>query len=129
MIENNIDVIALNKLFTPASFVCNSGRHNYFVINCDKKIYKCELNVDNNDYCIGYINSSSLYIDHFDNLSYSTPAVKVKCTSCFLYALCLGISCPLRKYYNKPCLLKSDYLIDDYMDVLLYYYEKNLQKV
>ncbi len=126
MINQNINVDFLDKMFIPTMFVCNSGRPNYFAINCEKKVYKCELNVNNDKYCIGYIAKDGLYIDNYQNCSYSTPSLKLRCTSCFLYALCLGISCPLRKVNDSPCLLKKDYLINDYMDVILMYYEKKL---
>ena len=129
MIDNNIDIRFLESMFNPSSFVCNSGRHNYFVINCEKKVFKCELNVNNDKYCIGYINNSGLYIDHYYNCSYSTPSTKSKCLLCKLYALCLGLACPLKKVYNEKCLLKDDYLLDDYMDVLLKYYEKKIKNL
>lgn len=126
MIDNNIPTKFLDSIFAPKAFVCNSARTNYFVINSNKEIFKCELNVHDEKNCIGYINKDGIYINEFLNSNYTTPSIKKKCTSCNFFALCEGLSCPLMKINNNDCLIKTDYLIDDYMEVLLYYYGKRI---
>lgn len=124
MIENNIDVSFIDALFNPMNLVCNSSMQSYFVVNTEKKLFKCELNVNDDAFSVGYINKDGLFIDNYVVSQYTTPSIKNKCISCKIYPLCFGLSCPLNKINNKKCDVMKDYLIDDYMNLMIKYYDQ-----
>ncbi len=96
--NKNIIEDAKNKLITiKKSTICPAGKNNSMIIGPDGRIYKCQVCIDNEENCIGIIDSSSKMIINKNRLSiWESRDFKTKynfCLICKLFPLCKGIGC------------------------------------
>jgi len=78
---------------------CSINSENKFYVDDKLNVYKCEVLVNRDEFCIGKIKSNGelLYNENFYHQMNFTPSNFDECISCKLLPMC-GAGCPAKKY-------------------------------
>ena len=100
---------------SPVSNVCTADCMNSFIISADGKLYKCWVDIGNDDKVTGslldVVNSNTdLYLQYLLH----DPTLDEKCINCKLLPICMG-GCPYKRVRNEETCTTYKYMLKDYI--------------
>lgn len=103
-INHGIKMIIERELLNPGGLVCYASKQNSVIIGTKGEIFKCPQRIyDNFDYLGHLSNGGILMIDQRKKQEWEEDNELPKCSNCILRPVCLGASCPKRKFTNQNC--------------------------
>ena len=82
------------KYMKPFSRICTSNDPNFFILDYDGTLKKCEAVLDFPKNIVGYLSEEGkLIINHEINALWTIKQNKVECMECVKYPLCYGFDC------------------------------------
>ena len=118
------------KYMKPFSRICTSNDPNFFILDYDGTLKKCEAVLDFSKNVVGYLSAKGeMIINHENNASWTVKKQKDSCFLCKKYPLCYGFDCK-EKLLNRNII--EEECVDDFgleLEYIKKYCEKFLEKV
>lgn len=102
--QYGIKMIIERELLNPGGLVCYAAKRNSVVLGTKGQIFKCPQRIyDDFDYLGRLTEDGTTLIDIKKKTSWEGNSETEKCKKCILRPVCLGASCPKRKYTGQEC--------------------------
>ena len=128
--DKNVKSTHSFKYMKPFSRICTSNDPNFFVLDYDGTLKKCEAVLDFPKNVVGYLSANGeMIINHEINAAWTVKKQKESCFSCKKYPLCYGFDCR-EKILNRNII--DEECVDDFgleLEYIKKYCEKFLEKV
>lgn len=117
------------KYMKPFSRICTSNDPNFFILDYNGTLKKCEAVLDFPKNIVGYLSENGeMIINHENNASWTVKKQKESCFLCKKYPLCYGFDCR-EKLLNRNIF--EEECVDDFgleLEYIKKYCEKFVEK-